>query len=231
MADYLLITLEDEAAHAAQSPHEIAELIARRAQFDDELRRAGSLRDAGRLRPSREGKRVSAARVEAGPFEQKALSAFHWIEAGSFDEAAQHAVSYPSLPSDEIDVRPLFKGRLDATKQDKPGKVFACAVLGSAATEPAWSEVMDRIDAETSHRFPADSFVGGVRLEAPSRGRRVATRGERRAIFDGPFLESKEVIGGLCFVRMMSIDDALAWAAGSRFVPHGTLEIRELWRS
>jgi hypothetical protein len=36
----------------------------------------------------------------------------------------------------------------------------------------------------------------------------VATRGERRAMFDGPFLESKEVMGGLFFVRVMSLEEA-----------------------
>jgi hypothetical protein len=50
-------------------------------------------------------------------------------------------------------------------------------------------------------------------------------------MLDGPFLESKEVIGGLFFLRMTSIDEAVAWAAESRFVVHGTLEIRELWRT
>jgi hypothetical protein len=90
---------------------------------------------------------------------------------------------------------------------------------------------MDRIDDETGGRFPEASFLGGLRLEPPSRGRRIVTRGERRATFDGPFLESKEVIGGLFFVRMTSIEDAVRWAAETPFVVHGALEIRELWRT
>jgi hypothetical protein len=57
------------------------------------------------------------------------------------------------------------------------------------------------------------------------------TRSERRATFDGPFLESKEVIGGLILLRMTSLDEAVRWAGGTRFVVHGTLEIRELWRT
>jgi hypothetical protein len=53
----------------------------------------------------------------------------------------------------------------------------------------------------------------------------------RRAIFDGPFLESKEVIGGVFLMRMASIDDVVTWALGSRFLANGALEIRELWRT
>src|SRR6185369_6226565 len=124
---------------------------------------------------------------------------------------------------DRIDVRPLMKGGIRPDKEAKPGKVFGFAVLGDASSEEAWSQVMDRIDAETQNAFPQGAAIGGNRLQPPSAG--------RRAMFDGPFLESKEVIGGVFFLRMMSMDDAVRWAAQSRFVVHGALEIRELWRS
>ena len=245
MADYMLIVLEDEDAHASQSPREMAELIDRRARFADGLRRAGRLRDSGRLRPSKHGKRArrdgGRLRVDDGPFVDhgKALAAYYWLDASSVDEAAQLAAAYPALPSDDIDVRPLMNGAVDADKEARPGKIFAFAVLGNTASEDEWTRVMDRIDEETRDRFPGDSFLGGARLQPPTTGRRVATRGharsaapgDRRATFDGPFLESKEVIGGLFLIRMMTIDEAVRWAGESRFVVHGTLEIRELWRS
>ena len=233
MSDYLLMVLEDERAHAAQAPRAIAELIVQRAQFADELRRAGQLRDRGRFRPSREGKRVRRrGDVDHGPFPgDRALAAYYWVEAQTLDDAAALASRIPALASDQVDVRPLMKGGIRADKEAKPGKVFAFAVLGNASSEEAWEQVMDRIDAETKDAFPASAAVGGNRLQPPSAGRRVATHGDRRAMFDGPFLESKEVIGGVFFLRMMTMDDALRWAARSRFVVHGALEIRELWRS
>ncbi len=233
MGEYMLLVLEDEAAHAAQAPSAMATLIERRARFADELRRGGKLRDTGRLRPSREGKRVRPQHVEDGPFAEdgKALAAYYWVDAASVEEAAQLAADCPALPADEIDVRPLMKGGIKPGKEAKPGKIFACAVLGNALTEDAWIEVMDRIDADTTTRFPADSSLGGTRLQPPTTGKRVATRGERRAMFDGPFLESKEVIGGVFLMRMASIDDVVAWALGSGFLEHGALEIRELWRT
>jgi hypothetical protein len=46
---------------------------------------------------------------------------------------------------------------------------------------------MDRFDESTRDRFPADRFLGGLRLLEPGRGRRVAPAGGRRAVFDGPF--------------------------------------------
>jgi hypothetical protein len=237
VTEYLVMTREDEQAHASQSPKAMSELIEKSATYADELRRGGRLKDSGRLRPGKEGKRVrregDRLDVREGPFveEGRALGGYYWVQASSLDEATELAAKTPVLPSDEIDVRPVMKGMCPNDKEAKPGKIFVCAVLGSTKTEEAWVEVMDRIDDETRGRFPEASFLGGLRLEPPRSGRRIATRSERRATFDGPFLESKEVIGGLFFVRMTSIENAVRWAAETRFVVHGALEIRELWRT
>ena len=237
VTEYLLMTREDEHAHASQSPKAMSELIEKSATYAAELRRAGGLKDSGRLRPSKEGKRVrregGRLEVQGGPFAErgKALGGYYWVQAKTFDEAAELAAKASVLPSDEIEVRPVMKGMCAKDKEAKPGKIFACGVFGSAKTEEAWVEVMDRVDEEAGGRFPEASFLGGLRLEPPRSGRRIVTRGERRATFDGPFLESKEVIGGLFFVRMSSIEDAVRWAAETPFVVHGALEIRELWRT
>jgi hypothetical protein len=223
----MVMVLEDESEHARQTPRATADLIEKRATFEDRLRKTGALVDSGRLRPSREGKRVRGDAVKEGPFGDKELGVYYWIEADGAEAAARIAGEHPGLPSDEIDVRPLMKGRVDGEKDGKPGKVFAFAVLGSAANEEAWVSIMDRIDAEGRGTFPLSGSVGGVRLQPPTKGRRLTTRG----MFDGPFYESKEVIGGIFFVRMPSIEDAVRWAGETRFVIHGTLEIRELWRS
>jgi hypothetical protein len=237
MAEYLAMTLEDELAHASQSPKAMSELIDKSGTYADELRRAGRLKDRGRFRPSKEGKRVrregDRLEVRDGPFAEpgKALGGYYWVQASSLDEATEIAAKVPVLPADEVDVRPLMKGAVPAEKEAKPGKIFAYAVLGSTKTEEAWVEVMDRIDLETRGGFPEAPFLGGLRLEPPKRGRRIATRGERRATFDGPFLECKEVIGGIFLMRMTSIDEAVRWASKTPFVVHGALEIRELWRT
>ena len=50
-------------------------------------------------------------------------------------------------------------------------------------------------------------------------------------VVDGPFAESKEVIGGVFFMRMATQEEAVHWASQTPFVVHGMLEIRELWRT
>src|SRR2546430_2020583 len=146
MADYMLLVLEDEDAHASQSPEQIAELIDQRARFADELRRAGRLRDSGRLRPSKHGKRTrrdgDRVRVDDGPFTEdgKALAAYCWVDASSADDAAQLAAAWPALRCDDIDVRPLMKGEIDIDKDGRPGKIFAFAVLGNTPSEDEWNQ-------------------------------------------------------------------------------------------
>lgn len=72
--------------------------------------------------------------------------------------------------------------------------------------------------------------VGGLRPIEEATSLRVA-RGEQTVI-DGPFTESKEVVGGYCLLQTRSKDEAVEWA--SRFLElHGTdwemgVEIRQL---
>ena len=69
-------------------------------------------------------------------------------------------------------------------------------------------------------------FVGGFRLEAPSTGKRIT---RKRGVIDGPFQESKEIVGGVCFVRASGMDEVIAWAKKTAFLEDGTLEIRRLY--
>jgi len=245
MSEFMIMIHESEADEAALEPAETRALLEARAGYEQRLRAAGAYRDGERLRPSGEGRRVhrrdGQVRVDVGPFEEKALGAYYVVEAPSLDEAVTLAQSCPVSPGAECDVRPVMRGDLSADKASQPGRVFAFAVLGNAPNERAWVELMDGIQEITREArthggydeiagFPAARRLGGVRLEAPSRGRRVVTGG-RRAVFDGPFLESKEVIGGLFFMHMISLEAAVQWTREKPFLQYGGTEIRELWRS
>lgn len=228
-AGYLALVFEDEAAHLALTPRAMLAELEAEAGFVLGLRSAGVLADHGRLRPSAEGVRVRGEwaadrpRREDGPFAGPALARFYLLQAGSHREAAALVAHCPALPTDVVEVRAVRKGWIGAAGPRR-GATFAFGVLGSAATEQGWDATMDRIEAETSTGFPPDRFVGGVRLWGPSRG-------ERRAHLDGPFAEAREVIGGIFFLRLSHLDEAVRWAQASRFMPYGALEVRERWRS
>jgi hypothetical protein len=226
---------ENEVAHAEATPAETSKLLESQSAVAKRIRASGAYVDGERIRPSAEGKRVrrrgGKVEVTSGPFTEngRALSGYCLVETDSLEKAVDLAKEVPTLASDEIEVRPAMKCHVMQNKTDKPGKVFAFAVLGNEPSEAAWKKTMDRIDEETSHKFPQAEFLGGMRLEPPTTGRTI--KGNSRTVMDGPFFESKEVIGGLCFLRFANMDEAVRWASETPFVVHGTLEIRELWRS
>jgi len=246
MSQFMVMIRESEAAEAALGPAETRVLLEARAAYAQDLRVATVHHDSERLRPSAEGRRLrrrdGQLQVDVGPFEEKAFGAYYIVEAEGLDAAVALAQGYPVSSDAELDVRPVMRGDLSPDKASQRGRVFGFAVLGSAPSEQSWGELMDRIEEisrEARARggydeipgFPDARRLGGVRLEAPGRGRSVVNAGGRRAVFDGPFLEGKEVIGGLFFMGMASLDAAVQWASEKPFLQYGATEIRELWRS
>jgi len=236
MAEFMILIHESEGAGGGGPPAETQQLMEQQAAFRQKLGAATAFVDGERLRPSSEGMRVCrdperGSRIEAGPFGEPTLDAYYVLQADDLHAALELAAQCPLAPGTQAEVRPVMSGEFEADKTSHPGRTFAFAVLGSASNECSWIEVMDRIDERTRGHFPKLQFRGGVRLEAPSRGRYVSLANGHRAIFDGPFLESKEVIGGLFFMHMASMDEAVEWASTSAFIEQGSLEIRELWRS
>jgi hypothetical protein len=72
-------------------------------------------------------------------------------------------------------------------------------------------------------------LLAGERLQATSAAKRVTTRGGRRAVTEGPFTETKEVVGGYYVLECASAEEALEWAAKCPSSKHGTVEVRPVW--
>lgn len=59
----------------------------------------------------------------------------------------------------------------------------------------------------------AGVLLGGEPLQSSASAVRITTQGGRRKLLDGPFSESKEIIGGYIVLECKSRDEALEWAA------------------
>jgi hypothetical protein len=102
-----------EARIVAMSDSDMKKSLAAMGAFNEELKRAGVMKDCDGLRPSREGKRVrfdgSSRTVDDGPFTGD-LVAGYWIwELPSIDDAVAWAKRCPNpmpVPS-EIEIRPI----------------------------------------------------------------------------------------------------------------------------
>ena len=60
--------------------------------------------------------------------------------------------------------------------------------------------------------YQAGVLVASEGLNPAVKTARVVAKDGRRTVVDGPFAESKELIGGFYIVDVPSIDDAIAWA-------------------
>ena len=65
-------------------------------------------------------------------------------------------------------------------------------------------------------------------LHPPSMGARVSFEGGKPLVTDGPFIESKEVIGGYWMIEVASRDEAIAWAKKCPASPNEIIEIRQV---
>ena len=65
-------------------------------------------------------------------------------------------------------------------------------------------------------------------LHPPSTGARVSFAGGKPVVTDGPFTESKEVIGGYWMIEVNSRDEAIAWAKRCPASNNEVIEIRQV---
>src|SRR5262249_41011967 len=171
MPNYMILIRENEAEQQRMAPSETKALVEGHAGYVKYLKASGAYRDGERLRPSAEGKRVHPSSVEAGPFgDDGTIAGYYLVKADSLAAAVALAGQCPMAPGDSLDVRPLMGGDVRADKTSRQGKTFAFGVLGCAATEEAWTDVMDCIEADTHDGTKDERFLGGVRLEPPGRG-------------------------------------------------------------
>jgi hypothetical protein len=65
-------------------------------------------------------------------------------------------------------------------------------------------------------------------LHPPSMGARVAFRGGKPKVTDGPFAESKEIIGGYWMIQVKSKEEAVEWASRCPASESEVIEIRQV---
>src|SRR5262245_51280418 len=69
------------------------------------------------------------------------------------------------------------------------------------------------------------------RLQPSATATTVRAKEGRPQVLDGPYLDSKEQLGGYFFIEVADLDAAIAWAARCPAVDHGVVEIRQVWEA
>ncbi|HEY1987163.1 MAG TPA: YciI family protein [Terracidiphilus sp.] len=70
---------------------------------------------------------------------------------------------------------------------------------------------------------------GSNRLQPGTTATTLRTTNGKTQVLDGPFIESKEQLGGYYLIDVPDLDAALAWAGRCPGVGHGVVEVRAIW--
>jgi hypothetical protein len=91
-----------------------------------------------------------------------------------------------------------------------------------AAEMPLWGQF-------TQSLKDAGLFVAGDPLQGVDVATTVRVRDGETQITDGPFAETKEILGGYYLVEAPDLDTVLEYAARVPNVHYGSLEVRPIW--
>lgn len=77
----------------------------------------------------------------------------------------------------------------------------------------------------------AGVMLAGEGLHPTSKGKRVRFSGSTRAVIDGPFAETKELIAGFWLWKVKSMDEAVEWLKRAPFDGGAEVEIRPVFEA
>jgi len=88
------------------------------------------------------------------------------------------------------------------------------------------TELLSQMTKYNEELAKAGVMLSGEGLQPSSKGKRVKFSGERRAVVDGPFPETKELVAGFWIWKVKSIDEAVEWLKRAPFDGGEEVEIR-----
>ncbi|MFO0956688.1 MAG: YciI family protein [Isosphaeraceae bacterium] len=220
----------------------------RAACIVDSLAICERLSAQGKLRGSAPLEPVSTAvtvRVRAGqtlmtdgPFAETAeqLGGFYLLDLADLDEAIAIAASLPPASRGAVEIRPLFP--LDGLPESQPlshraqGRLDLILYYDDPTTlrnEEAVRGGMREATALAHELERAGRYISASPLRPVETATCVRVRDGKRLITDGPFAETREVLGGYYLVHSDSADDALKIASRHPGARNGCVEVRPLF--
>ncbi len=105
---------------------------------------------------------------------------------------------------------------------------YACLIYVDQAHQETTPEVSAQYYALSDDAVKHNVLRGGERLGNVDAATTVRVRDGKKTITDGPFAETKEVLGGFFLFECPSLDEALDWAARIPAANWGSIEVRPI---
>ena len=111
---------------------------------------------------------------------------------------------------------------------------YAALIYGDAATETSgtpeqWATIMQEYNDFGATAGAAGVIGGGEALQPTPTATTIYVKGGKGGELittDGPFAETKEVLGGFYLLDCADLDEAIRWAAQIPGAWHGRVEVR-----
>jgi hypothetical protein len=222
---YIWIHKTDKETEAGVPP--TPELIAKMGTLMGEMAQSGVLLAGEGLQPSSMSVRLKFAEgkrtVTHGPLNglNEILAGFALVRTQSMDEAIEWASRFGTAAKDvEIDIGQV-KEPWDLGLCPRPeGQATRFLIMhkaksGAERNSTVIAHEIDLFRKWTRELAEAGVLLSSEKLEPSSNGVRLRFSGGKSKVFDGPFTEAKELIGGYCIAQVNSKDEGMEWA--SRF--------------
>jgi hypothetical protein len=95
---------------------------------------------------------------------------------------------------------------------------------------PAEKETLDRDSLAYDEELVRQGhFIAAEALQSPSTAVTVRVRGGKASTTDGPFIETKEHLGGFILIEARDLNDAIRIASGIPLAKLGAIEVRPIY--
>lgn len=232
----------------AWTPDEWKQCVETSMGICQELAAQGQLLSAAPLHPVttgatvrvRDGKRL----VTAGPFAEttEQLGGYYLIDVDNLDEAIAIASRLPPAKKGTVEIRPLLplsglpteKLSMDTSVSGQASKkfMFLCyddeEAWKKAGAEAHHAAMMEAVGL--THRLDSrGQYVSASPLHPSETATCVRVRDGHRTVTDGPFAETREVLGGYYIILAKDQAEAMEIAAEHPGARVGAVEVREVF--
>ncbi len=231
---FMIMHKNDPKTEAGEKPP--MELVEKMGAFIGGHAKAGSLIDGAGLGASATRTRLTfrdgACTVKHGPYrgEHELPSAILLLKVKTRDEAIGWAERYGKiLGSGEIELgkvnEPWDIGLMPAP--ENPPLQILLIDKADAASEAAGRSSKQKADLTRlrTEMTKAGVLVRTTGLDPSAKAKRLLFKNNDLRVVDGPFSESKELIGGFAVLELSGMDEAIAMCRTYAAILGGTLEI------
>jgi hypothetical protein len=215
---FMVMHKHDKNTEAGQPPP--PELIAAMGSLIGGMAQSGKLLDGEGLGASKTRSRITFKNGERtvlhGPYtgSNELPAGFAKVTVRSREEAIEIATKIAEAIGGDLEIE---VGKVnepwDLGIAEKPADAPLRYLILYKATPATERGQLPNIDAVVKELSSKGTPISSATLAPSVRAKRLTWRGGSRKIVDGPFLESKELIGGYAILEMASMDECVAFCS------------------